>query len=80
MREGDCQDRTGIDELFPNHIQAKVQTLHSLLEAKFGKPLPRWAAKRIQEAKPRQHDKWLLLLLKADTLEAVVGKRQPGKR
>src|SRR5712671_8094353 len=25
--EGDCQDRTGIDELFPNDIQAKIQTL-----------------------------------------------------
>ncbi len=61
-------------------VEAKVQTLHTLLEAKFGKPLPRWAAKRIQEAKPRQHDKWLLLLLKADTLEAVVGKRALSKR
>jgi len=27
VREGDCQDRTGIDELFTNHIQAKIQTL-----------------------------------------------------
>jgi hypothetical protein len=25
--EGDCQDRTAIDELLPNYVQAKIQTL-----------------------------------------------------
>jgi hypothetical protein len=25
--EGDCQDRTGIDELFSHYIQAQIQTL-----------------------------------------------------
>jgi hypothetical protein len=56
--------------------EARIRLLNAQLEAKFGKPLPRWASKRIQDAKPRQHDKWLIQLLKADTLEGVIGKRE----
>ena len=48
--------------------------LRRLLELKFG-PLSNWAENRIHESTPAQVAKWTEEILKADSLEGVLGKR-----
>ena len=48
--------------------------LRRLLELKFG-PLPNWAENRIHETTAAQVAKWTEEILKADSLEGVLGKR-----
>jgi predicted transposase YdaD len=48
--------------------------VRELLEAKFG-PLPQWAQDKLARATAIQAERWVRKLLKADTLEGVLGRK-----
>jgi predicted transposase YdaD len=54
--------------------RGKAKALHALLEAKFS-PLPRWASLRVSQASPAQVERWIKKVLKAETLQGVLGPR-----
>ena len=54
--------------------KGKAEIVLGLIGAKFG-PLPKWARARVAKAAPAQLERWALMLLTAETLDEVVGKR-----
>ncbi len=54
--------------------EGKAELVLSLIGAKFG-PLPKWARARVDKAAPAQLERWAMLVLTAETLDEVVGRR-----
>ena len=55
--------------------EGKAEVLQGLLETKFG-PVPRWAAHRVAAGSPAQLERWTKKVLTADSLVAVLGRKQ----
>ena len=53
---------------------ARANMLRGLLKTKFGS-LPKWVDERLEAATSPQIERWSEKILKADTLEGVLGKR-----
>jgi len=49
-------------------------TLRKLITLKFG-DLPEWADQRLMDATDEQLDEWVMQILSADSLEALLGER-----
>jgi hypothetical protein len=58
---------------------AEAKMIRGMLETKFGK-LPKWVDERLEKAKSDQIERWGKKLLKAGTLEGVLGKSNGPKR
>ncbi|MFN2350301.1 MAG: hypothetical protein ABR558_12160 [Thioalkalivibrio sp.] len=55
------------------HNLGVADTLRKLIALKFGE-LPAWADERLSQASDEQLDEWVVKILSADSLEALLGK------
>ncbi len=62
------------EALAKGEAKGRADLLLTLLGAKFG-PLPKWARTRVEKAAPVQLEGWATMVLTAETLADVVGKR-----
>lgn len=58
------------------HEEGEKTMLRRQIVARFG-TLPDWAEDRLAKSSPQQREEWSIRLLKAETLEAVLGSQTP---